>query len=150
LKALSKIAIALIAIVGATSAWAEETVETTDGRKIILRDDGTFKVLEKKMVSSSSGGTISLNDLKLDIAQMTGKPVSVRGNLSIVGDLAMLGTEGELFDSTPVNVDLKKLPREQRKAILEDCSKGCTANITGKVGKLVFGLGIVAQSVTID
>lgn len=93
-------------------------------------------------------GSIDLIDLKLDIDKMSGKSVTVHGTISILGDFAMLGEGG--FDSTPIPVEIGKLPRADRKKLLQNCEMQCGVTISGKVGSVMLQKGIVAQTIVLD
>ncbi len=91
---------------------------------------------------------ISLIDLKLDISKMTGKEIETEATVQIVGEFAML--HSGMMDANPVFLDYKKVPRDQRKKILEQCSLGCPARIQGRVGSVMFQNGIIADAVLLD
>lgn len=91
---------------------------------------------------------IDLIDLKLDVAKMSGKSVTVHGTITILGDMAMLG-EGS-FDSTPIPVSLSRLSRDDRKALLENCEMQCGLTIKGKVGDVMMQKGVIAESIALD
>lgn len=101
-----------------------------------------------KLAKGKPTDEIGLTDLKLDIGKMRNRRVVVQGTISIIGDMAMLGNGG--FDMTPVPIQLEKLPRDQRKALLEDCTTQCQVTVTGKVGQVLFQDGVIAESLTID
>lgn len=98
-------------------------------------DDGRYEV-------------ISMTDLKLDIAQMKGKRVQVTGRLQTMGEMAMISSER--FDTNPIFIEYKDLPREQRKQILETCSSGCEVTAKAKVATVLFNNGLVAEDLKFE
>ncbi|UWU12801.1 hypothetical protein N2599_11500 [Rhizobium sullae] len=88
---------------------------------------------------------MSLTDVKLDAKQMQGKKVEVSGVLITMGDMAMLGDSP--FSTNRLFVDNKKLSREERKYILENCEGGCSITVRGKVGSVMLNDGIIADAI---
>lgn len=88
---------------------------------------------------------ISLTDLRLDAKQMQGKKVEVTGVVTIMGEIAMIGDS--LFSSNKLFVESKKLSRENRKYLLENCDGGCTITVRGKVGTVMLNDGIIADDI---
>ena len=61
--------------------------------------------------------------------------MEVDGELMLMGELLMLGQGG--LDASPIFVDFKKIPRDQRRRIIE-CGMNCAATVRGKVGKVMM------------
>jgi hypothetical protein len=77
--------------------------------------------------------TMSLIDFKLDKATIEpGTRLELTGQLQQLGQLAML--KSEMMDMAPIFVELKNLPRDQRKVLLEKCPMFCSVIVRGKVG----------------
>lgn len=88
--------------------------------------------------------TISLTDLKLDQANMSGRHIEVAGNLILTGRLGLLGSDYK--DSSPLVVDMKAVPREQQRVVLDRCRDyRCTVSVRGTVGQVISMPGIVAD-----
>lgn len=91
---------------------------------------------------------ITLTDLKLDEANLSGRHVEVAGNLMLAGEVGLLGSDRR--DSSPVVVDMKVVPREQRRAVLDRCSDlACAVSVRGTVGQVISKPGIVADTIDI-
>lgn len=110
----------------------------------------TLDLIKKRKTGTAQADDdeIDLIDLKLDIGKMSGKSITVRGTITVMGPMAMLGDGG--FDSTPIPVEIGKLSREDRKALLENCEMQCTLTLKGKVGSVMMQSGIIANSVQLD
>lgn len=81
---------------------------------------------------------IDLADLKVDKASMIGQRVKVRGQIQVMGDIALL--KSDAMDMTPLFFDYRKLPREQRKALLNNCTMPCDATVSGTVRSQPLGV----------
>lgn len=93
---------------------------------------------------------IPLPDLKADIGTLVGKKVETTGKLQTVGNLDMVLLKTDEFDMAPIMVDGNRLPREDRKKLLNGCQMIlCVATIVGTVKKTPYlGLQIIAETVT--
>lgn len=88
---------------------------------------------------------MDLLDLKADINSLAGQRVSVDGSLQMMGEVAMLRSDP--MDTTPVWVEIGKLPRDDRKQALKGCLTYCGVQVNGRIGQGTFGLAIIAESV---
>jgi len=116
--------------------------------KQAIMDVGLQEIAKWKPRKTSRYSEISLIDLKLDIQKMAGQEIETQANVQIFGDMGML--QDGMMDANPLPLDFKKVPRDQRKKLLEQCSMGCRATVQGKVGNVMFQNGIVADAVLID
>jgi hypothetical protein len=92
---------------------------------------------------------ISLIDFKLDKAAIEqGTRIELFGQLQQLGAIAML--KSEPMDMQPIFVELKNLPRDQRKALLEKCPMICSVLIRGSVGTVFMQTGLVAEDLTVQ
>ena len=90
--------------------------------------------------------TVSLTDAKLDQDRLRGQEVEVSGNLMIVSEIALLRSGSE--DASPLVVDVKAVPREQRRKALDRCGAlGCAATVRGTVDRMMTQPGIVADNI---
>lgn len=97
---------------------------------------------------SAAYKTVSLIDFKLDRETLKGAKVRVTGQLHQLGEIVTFGST--LFDMTPIFIDIKGLPREQRKTILERCNLGCDAVVKGRVDTVFMEeVGLIAEDVSI-
>jgi hypothetical protein len=115
---------------------------------IALSEMERYKPQLGRTRTNSSYEQIKLIDLKLDIEKMSGRAIETAAQLQIIGEFAMV--KGDTFDTTPIFLDFKRIPREQRKQILEECNMGCSATIRGKVGEIAYQKGIIADDITIN
>ena len=91
---------------------------------------------------------MSLTDLKLDQGSLRGQGVEVAGTLVPLGETAVLRSSDT--DLSPLFVELKAVPHEQRRAFLERCGMlGCSVTIRGLVAPVMAQPGIVADSLEI-
>ncbi|TRB00471.1 MULTISPECIES: hypothetical protein [Rhizobium/Agrobacterium group] len=116
--------------------------------KLMIMDVGLKEAATWKGRQQSRYQEVTLIDLKLDISKMSGKSIETEATVQIVGDFGML--HAGMMDANPLFLDYKKIPREQRKKLLEQCSLGCSARIQGKVGSVMFQNGIIADAVLLD
>jgi hypothetical protein len=89
-----------------------------------------------------------MDDLRLDMASLDGKKVRVRGVGHFMMDMFML--KKSMTDMSPMIVDIAKLPRDQRREIMSQCSdlmSGCQVTVHGTVGKVNFKKGLFAERV---
>jgi hypothetical protein len=115
---------------------------------LMIMDVALKEVATWKGRQQSRYQEVTLIDLKLDISKMSGKSIETEATVQIVGDFGML--HAGMMDANPLFLDYKKIPREQRKKLLEQCSLGCSARIQGKVGSVMFQNGIIADAVLLD
>lgn len=102
-----------------------------------------------KQPTNSKYQEVDLVDLKLDMASFNKKKVSVVGALSIIGEIALLGTSRN--DNSTVGVDISKLSKTDRKLLLTSCNSRCDAIRIDGVVRLREGSGdIVAEQISIN
>jgi hypothetical protein len=101
-----------------------------------------------KQEASGPYRSMRLDDFQLDRDALKGVKVQLSGLLRQMGEMAWLTKS--LVDPTPVYIEVKNLPREQRKAILDRCGMtGCEVVAKGHVDKVFVGIGLVLEDVTI-
>ena len=90
---------------------------------------------------------MSVSDLSRDRASLAKEQtrVEVSGRLQelIGGDSYELGSKLTMADR--VTIDIRDLPREQRKTILDRCSTGCDAVVQGRVIRNVGNTWVAAE-----
>lgn len=136
----------MAAMVGLLSARADEIVETTDGRTILLRDDGRFEFVESR--PETPPGTyqrIDFIDLQVDINDMIGEWIEVRANAQVLGGMTMLSPPGRMFDMNPIMADTDDLPRDDRAFLLRRCSDSCRVTLRGEVAEIMFDGGLIVH-----
>jgi hypothetical protein len=90
---------------------------------------------------------IPLADLKLDRKRMIGKKVTVSGLYTQVGDMSTLSAD--VSDTSPVFMDVSRIPSDQQKALQECGPAQCQVDVEGVVGPLTLDIGVRAVTVTI-
>ena len=146
------IGVAFVAVAAALPAWAQEPADIGRCRSVV--DSNERLSCYDKLAASARPGTlppgghgyqaISLTDLKLDYDSLRGQGVEVSGTLMLSGEMALL-TSGAM-DASPLLVDLKAVPRDQRRALLERCTTpGCAVTMRGKVDRVMKQRAIVAD-----
>lgn len=91
---------------------------------------------------------MDIDDLRIDFTSLNGRKVRVQGLGNYVMNLFMI--KKNPTDMSPILIDISKIPRDQQRQILKDCSDimaGCRVTIFGTVGKVSFQNGIVAENV---
>lgn len=148
---------AFMAVAVALPAWAQEPADL--GRCRSVTDNTERLNCYDKLAASARAGTlppgghgyqaVSLTDLKLDYDSLRGQGVEVSGNLILSGEMALLGSGAT--DTSPFLVDLKAVPRDQRRALLEQCTvPGCAVTMRGKVDRMMEQRAIVADGAAIQ
>ena len=111
-----------------------------------IRDDAVKSHVAEQNKPKVLYQPIDLLDLKTDIKSLTGKKVSVTGEVQMMGDLAFIKTEA--MDMTPITLNINKLPREDRKQLLKSCTALCNnATVNGTVKHGGLGDELVAEQI---
>jgi len=119
--------------------------------KTCRENDGLVEAKKSiaKQHANSKYQEVDLVDLKLDMASFNKKKVSVVGALSIIGEIALLGTSRS--DNSAVGVDISKLSKADRKLLLTSCNNRCDGIRIDGVVRLREGSGdIVAEQISIN
>lgn len=119
--------------------------------KTCRENDGLVETKKSlaKQPANSKYQEVDLLDLKLDMASFNRKKVSVVGSLSIIGEIALLGTSRN--DNSTVGVDISKLSRENRKLLLTSCNSRCDGIRIDGIVRMREGSGdIVAEQISIN
>lgn len=106
-----------------------------DGGERLICYDGLAEALRRAAPAPAGGGhrVMSLTDVKLDQDGLRDREVEVSGNLVPMGEMAFLRSGP--MDTSPLVVDSKAVPREQRRAMFERCGvSGCATTVPGDVG----------------
>ena len=126
-----------------TSGAASEIVLTTDGRQILLRQDGTYEVIQAAKSEEADGyRKIAISDLKLDIAELSGARIEVEAELTSMGGMVMLSDPRQQFDMNPIMADETNLSREDRAHIINRCTPSCRVTARGEIGMVLFQPGL--------
>jgi len=119
-----------------TVVLAEEFVFTTDGRQILLKDDGTYLVVKPDQPpAAASYPRKEFEDIVLDADKLHGQKIEVSGFLMPRIELAELqGASLSKNSSSELTLWLRisQLSREQKRLILTKCASGCTAAVKGE------------------
>ena len=110
----------------------------------------SFQIRSQQCVEQTAkqaSGTMDIDDLRTDFASLNGRKVAVRAEGSYVMNAFMIRKDST--DMSPILVDISKIPRDQRQAVIKSCNTlgGCAVTVRGTVGKVNFLDGIVAESV---
>ena len=121
-------------VLTAVPSIADETVTIQDGRKVLLRDDGTYELLGNvQNEETRSYRAISFDDLLLDITQLGGQAVRTVGWLHNDGRFEHFETfyRDRLLGGGRLNLDLTRISRDDKKAVLTRCRVICQVEIRG-------------------
>lgn len=90
---------------------------------------------------------VSIVDFKVDRQTLRGRLVELQGNLTVMGEMAML--QGDPMDMNPVYLNITGLPRDQMRQVLERCGMGgCAVTVRGRVGSTnMMQVGLVVDQV---
>lgn len=133
-------------MIGLSAAAADEIVETTDGRTILLHDDGRYEFVESR--PETPAGTyrvIDFLDLQLDIDDMMGALIEVQANAQVFGGMTMLSPPGRMFDMNPIVAETDGLPRDDRAFLLQRCADSCRVTLRGEVAEIMFDGGLIVH-----
>jgi hypothetical protein len=143
-------AVLTLALFG-SPAMSEETIQTSDGRSIVLKDDGTYVLLTQPS-KAATVDEMAFVDVVVDANTLAGKRIETTGILRVVGGFKFLYDTNGGFGAY-IKVETNQLSRESQKSILVNCadfSKTCTVHLGGKVG-IEYGVtSLFADRLTID
>lgn len=110
---------------------------------------GVLIALGVPHLAFSADKIMDLDDLKLDAASLKGKKVKVKGHGMLMADIFMI-SKGD-GDMNSITVDTSRVPRDQRKKVLQKCGdlmSPCAVTVTGVVGiDMMDGVVIFAETV---
>ncbi|OQB47423.1 MAG: hypothetical protein BWY02_02135 [bacterium ADurb.Bin157] len=120
---------------------------TPDGRIVLLKENGTWEFADTthQNAATATYQSMDLIDLKIDIASLMGKKVKVKALGQLCGDMFLI--KKDMMDVSPIIVETKDLPREQRKYIIQNCNLGAPVIIYGTVGTVMFQNGLIAEKI---
>jgi len=123
-----------------------QTATMPNGKKVRLKDDGTYEVV------GGEGGDnafkdMSILDLKVDLKSLNGELVRTRGRGTYFGDQLILTDPNVDFDVNGILVSIADLGRDDRKWIVAHCSDGCSIVVEGRVDTSGFLAGVMATAI---
>ena len=137
-----------ISFLFSATSFAEVIVQTPDGKSVLLKDNGTWEFCTPKTSNNSEGfQEMDLDDLKIDIKILANQKVKISAIGQYFGDTFMI--KKEMMDMSPIIVSIEAIPREQRKAIVKSCGTGAPVIVFGRIGKVNFQDGIIADKVEV-
>lgn len=112
--------------------YGDEIVTTKSGKKVKLKNNGTWQFIERKNTSSTK--TIGLTDLVIDLENLIGQTVMVfdiQLDSCSIKDCYTEKHQGDFW------IDISKLPRPTRKNLLK-CQYpiDCYVTVTGTIKKV--------------
>lgn len=126
---MRSIAIAICVVFGLSMpVVADETVTLNSGKKIIVKDDGTWTEMK---TNTQDSNMISITDLLLDASTLSGKQVNVQIDIvKCTSDTCFV--KDHIMN---VAVNIETLPRSDRKVLLTKCEHRapCSVSVTGIV-----------------
>ena len=99
-------------------------------------------------INQSQLTVLHIDDLKVDFHSMQGRKVRFASTGLYAMDIFLLVKD--LSDTSPLVINTSKVPKDQRRRILEDCSDiryGCDVVVYGTVEKISNKFGIAAEKV---
>lgn len=108
------------------------------------------KEVENQIIKNSGNKLplMDIDDLRVDINSLEGKRVRVKGTGRYLMDSFFLRKSET--DLNSIVVDITKLPRDQRRNILSQCTdimSACKLTITGTIGKASYRNLLIAENV---
>ena len=153
---MKRIATLLIAGCAVFSACAEDYTgklvscfSTKDDRARLacydkLRDD--FAARASANAQPGRYQPINIADLKVDAKDMVGKHISVKALIQTMGEMSML--KSDELDMAPIWANVDKLPREDRKKLMNGCQVVlCGGDFSGVIQRAPMGMTLVVDSV---
>ena len=86
---------------------------------------------------------MALRDFVLDESRLIGRKVRVTGLYQQMGDFTLLAASGD--DMNPVDLDIARLPRKERSALLDCPNRDCTFQVEGSVRMSRSGMVVRAD-----
>jgi hypothetical protein len=111
-----------------------------------VRDDVIKNYRSQQSAPKTTYQPIDLLDLKTDFKSMYGSKVLVTGYIQMVGEVAQL--QSNSMDMTPLVVNIMRLPREDRKKLINGCSMCGSVNISGIATSSNYGNTILAEQIS--
>lgn len=147
------IACGVAMVLTSSLAFAELTAKLSDGRSVLLKDGGTYRILPNQDAAPGNAdgpnyNSIDMPDLKIDIKQIIGQNIRVNAVATIIGDVLLLSDPAVQFDMNGIAVNIEKLPRDTRRWIVSKCSSRCRVTVEGEViaNAGMFAPGLLAHS----
>ena len=135
--------VAALAMGWSGSVEADEIATTDSGKKVVLKDDGTWSVLESR---DQPKEIISVDDLMLDAKRLE----SSGDTLRLAAHIAFLDRDTCFTQEFKgqVMIDTKNISRTTMRTIIGKCKKYfCGATITGRVSYAGFPIRFRATSI---
>jgi hypothetical protein len=110
--------------------WKEKVV------KFIVSDDAA---------NSGKYQSMDIDDLKLDLDSLLGQKVKVAALGQYFSNSLII--KRDMMDTNPMFVEVKNIPREQMKYLIQNCNTGAEIIVSGTVGEVSFQKGIVADKI---
>ena len=132
-------------------AIADELATTDSGKRVILKDDGTWSVVAEAE-KTSPAEVMSVSDLILDSDQLRGKQVAVQAVIQCMGETC-LASEGIMSTSSVRDwIEYQALPRNTRKTLIKcaDFGSTCRGTIKGRVVDSMMGTTLHATSIEFE
>jgi hypothetical protein len=143
------IAACLLSATAVSAAAQGECPVIQDPQKRLECYDKMAKTPETpSTVDGNAYQAMSIEDFKLDYETLKGKKVQLSGVLYSAGPMTTLMKKAFDF-ATVVYVEVKNLPREQRKIVM-GCAAGCSALVRGRVDTVFVMEGLVAEEIIVN
>jgi len=113
-------------------------LKTPDGKAVLLMENMTWKYINTKQSHPNKYIAIDLDDITMDGESFNGKRVKTTGLGKYVANMFTLSRG--MMDTNIVMVNIKNLPRNLKKEILNKCNMfGCQVTVYGKIkrGELI-------------
>jgi hypothetical protein len=130
--------VSIVSSLPAVLVMAAEVVKTSDGRTLLLKDDGTYEIMGPKGSSvAKTYARIPIVDIALDGERLHRKDVETQGRMA-AGTLGSELTSLSLYQQPSMvgvrlELGLERLTREQKRRILTVCTPTCDAVIRGEL-----------------
>jgi hypothetical protein len=129
-------------------ATASEIVQTVDGRKIFLKDDGQFEVLvDQPIVKEIKPEQVELSEIQKGAKGLKGHLVKVFGKMAVFEGSAVMRDISFPPNDVSVRIDLTYLNESSKKYLKLVCLLPCIISVVGKVGNVTGGIGVIATEI---
>lgn len=135
-----------------SDAFSQCAVTKSDQQRLKCYDglrENPVKSISAEKSNPSEYPNIDINDLKVDFSNLNGKKFSVAAYVQSFGGVYFMKSES--MDTSPISLDINKLPRDDRKKIISDCqTKTCLGVFYGVVDKGAYESKFIVRKVQWD
>jgi hypothetical protein len=132
IKAVTTLLLAFI-LPFSSGLLADQLATTEDGRKVKLKGDGTYSLVEQNKGSYKS---IEFSDYMLDREELVGERIKIKGDANFYNPKNDKYPTGKLYQKhttigTGIKINSELLPRVDAKKVHSECAVSCNMELSG-------------------